>query len=51
MGIKVHGGRSGVTRVVSYLGYPGLSGRENFMDESSLVPYRAALPVAVSCSW
>lgn len=42
-------GRNGVTHMVSYPGYPGLSGKVNFMSGGSLVPY-VVLLVAVSYS-
>ena len=39
MGIGMQEGRSGVTQVVSYLDYPGLSERGNFIGGDSLIPY------------
>lgn len=50
MGIRVQKGTSRVTQPVSYLGYPGLPERKNFMDRDSLAPYLVVLLVAVSYS-
>lgn len=43
--------RSRVTREVSYLVYPGLSKKGNFMGEGDLIPYLVVLLVAVSLGW
>lgn len=43
--------RNGVTQMVSYLGYPGLSERGNFMGKGGLIPSPVVLLVVVSYSW
>lgn len=40
----------GVTQAVSYLGYPGLSGRGNLMGGSGIIHYLDVLLVAISYS-
>lgn len=43
--------RNGVTQMVIYLGYPGLSERGNFMGKGGLIPSLVVLLVVVSYSW
>lgn len=43
-------GRNGVTQMVSYPGYPWLSGKVNFLSGDSLAPCVVVLLVAVSYS-
>lgn len=46
-GVRVQEGRNGATQMVSYPGYPGFSGKVNFMSGGSLVPCVVVLLVAV----